>query len=230
MRMNKKKMISEERILIDDLSSLSGESYQRLQTNIELANIDKKMHIIGVTSASMSEGKSTTLVNLANVYAHKGKKVIIIDLDLRRPSVHFYFKKPNEKGIVDYVLDECTKEELIKHSKNGIDFINCGKHTIFPYQIIESEKLLNLIEELKNEYDYIFIDCPPILVGTDTILVTKFLDGIILVLRFNYVTKDMVNECIKQLKNTKVNVIGSVLTNMSPKDCGLYSYEEYKNR
>lgn len=230
MRKNKKYEISEDRILIDDLSSLAGESYQRLQTNIELANIDKKLHVIGVTSASMSEGKSTTLVNLANVYAQKGKKVIILDLDLRRPSVHFYFKKPNEKGIVDYILDECTREELIKHSKIGIDFINCGKHTIFPSQIIESEKLVKLIEELKKEYDYVFIDCPPILVGTDTILATKFLDGIILVLRFNYATKDMVNECVKQLRNTKVNIIGSVLTNLSPKECGLYSYEEYKNR
>lgn len=226
---NKNKGVVEDRILIDDLSSLAGESYQRLQTNIELANIDKKMKVIGITSATKSEGKSTTLANLANVYAQKHKKIIVLDLDLRRPSVHFYFKKPNEKGIVDYVLDECTKEELIKHSKTGVDFINCGKHTIFPSQIIESEKLGKLIKELRETYDYVLVDCPPILVGTDTVLATKFLDGIILTLRFNYVTKDMVNECIKQLRNTKVNIIGSVLTNLSPKDCGLYSYEEYKN-
>lgn len=226
---NKRKEVAEDRILIDDLSSLAGESYQRLQTNIELANIDKKIKVIGVTSATKSEGKSTTLANLANVYAQKNKKVVILDLDLRRPSVHFYFKKPNEKGIVDYVLDECSKEELIKHSKLGVDFINCGKHTIFPSQIIESEKLAKLIDELKETYDYVLIDCPPILVGTDTILATKFLDGVILVLRFNYATKDMVNECVKQLRNTKVNIIGSVLTNLSPKECGLYSYEEYKN-
>lgn len=226
---NKRKEVAEDRILIDDLSSLAGESYQRLQTNIELANIDKKIKVIGVTSATKSEGKSTTLANLANVYAQKNKKVVILDLDLRRPSVHFYFKKPNEKGIVDYVLDECSKEELIKHSKLGVDFINCGKHTIFPSQIIESEKLAKLIDELKETYDYVLIDCPPILVGTDTILATKFLDGVILVLRFNYATKDMVNDCVKQLRNTKVNIIGSVLTNLSPKECGLYSYEEYKN-
>lgn len=221
----KKKQIIEDRILVDDISSRAGEAYQRLQVNIDLASVKDKKKIIGITSSTKSEGKSTTLVNLANIYAKKGKKVIIIDLDLRRPTIHFYFRKPNETGIVDYVLGEIQKEDLIIHTNENIDFINCGKHTPFPAEVLESEKLAELINELKKEYDYIFLDCPPILVAADTTIISKFLDGIIIVVKENYATKDMLSETVRTLRNCKVNIIGAVMTNVTVKDAGYYSYE-----
>lgn len=221
--MRKKKEVIEERIIVEDLSSYAGEAYQKLQVNIDLANVDNKYKVIGVTSSLKSEGKSTTLVNLANIYAKKGKKVVICDFDLRRPTIHFYFRKPNEHGIVDYLLGETSKEDLIKHSTEGIDFINRGKATPFPAEILESPKLGAILEELRRNYDLVFIDCPPILVAADTTLISKHLDGIIVVVKTNYATKEMVGETFRTLKDGNVNVIGCVMTDV-PSKRGYYSY------
>lgn len=224
--MKRNKHFVEERILLNDLSSYAGEAYQKLQVNVDLANVNHKYKVIGVTSSLKSEGKSTTIVNLANIYAKKGKKVIICDFDLRRPSIHFYFKKPNENGLVDFFMGDISKEELIKHSSEGIDFINRGKSTPFPAEVLESPKLKSLIESLKEKYDYIFIDCPPILVAADTTLISKYLDGMIVVVKTNYATKDMVAETFRALKDSKISVIGCVMTDVPTKHGRYYGYYE----
>ncbi len=224
----KRKEITEEKVLVSDLSSTVGESYQRLLTNIELNNVDESIKVIGFTSSVANEGTASTIANLAHIYSLKGKKVLIFDLDLRRPSIHFFFQKPNELGIVDYVLGECKKDDIIKHSDLGVDFVCTGKDTVFPTEIIESKVLAKLIEETREKYDYIFINIAPVLTGADLILLSTLIDGLILIIKSNYATKDMLNETIKQIKNTKVKLIGSVLTNMNPKDCGFYTYDEYK--
>lgn len=219
----------DERIIISDLSSSAGEAYQRLQVNLDLASIDSKYKVIGITSSTKSEGKSTTIVNLANVYARKNKKVCIIDLDLRRPSIHYFFKKPNEVGLVDCVVGEISKEEVVKHSEEGIDFINTGKHTPFPAQVLESKNLLDLIEYLKGIYDFVLLDCPPILVSADTTLISKFTDGFIFVVKTNSTNKDALGDSLDALRNCGANIIGAVMTDVpSGRGTDYYGYGYYK--
>lgn len=229
--MSKKKENVEERVLLDDLSSLAGEAYQKLQVNLDLANIGHKYKVIAFTSSEKSEGKTTTVGNLASVYAKKGKKIVIMDLDLRRPASHFLFRKPNENGIVDYVAGEINKEDLIKHTDSGVDLIVCGKHTPFPAEVLENEKLEKLINELKEEYDYIFLDCPPILVASDTVIISKLIDGILLVVRQGQTPKEEFAETKRTLENAKINIIGCVMTdckNSHGSSGYYYNYDGYK--
>ena len=219
----------DERIIVNDLSSSAGEAYQRLQVNVDLASIDSKLKVIGITSSTKSEGKSTTIVNLANIYARKNKKVCVIDLDLRRPSLHYFFKKPNDFGLVDYVLGEIDKEHVVKHSEEGIDFINTGKHTPFPAQVLESKNLMDLIEYLKGIYDFVLLDCPPILVSADTTIISKFTDGFIFVVKTNSTVKDALGDSLEALRNCGANIIGAVMTDVpSGRGSDYYGYGYYK--
>ncbi len=203
------------REIYDDTTSIQSEAYQKLQVNLDYASIDKKYKIISCVSAAQGEGKTTTLVNLANIYALKGAKVLVIDLDLRSPVIHKFFKIPNDLGITDYLVDKAKKEDIIhKNVKTNIDVITRGNKTPFPSKLLESEKLFNFINEIKDEYDYIFVDVCPLLLFSDAILVSKFVEVFILVLAMGVTRKSDLKEVMKLINTDKLNVVGAVLTRM----------------
>ena len=203
------------REVYDDTTSIQSEAYQKLQVNLDYASIDKKYKIISCVSAEQGEGKTTTLVNLANVYALKGAKVLIIDLDLRSPVIHKFFKIPNVLGITDFLTDKATLDQVLyKEVKNNIDVITRGGKTPFPSKLLESEKLLKFIEEVREQYDYIFVDICPLLLFSDAMLVSKFVEVFVLVLAMGMTRKSDLKETMKIIKEDKLNVVGAVLTRM----------------
>ena len=125
------------------------DSVSELQSNINLASYDKEYKVIAVSSSNASEGKSTLACNLAYLYALKGKKVLIVNLDLRKPTTHYFFKVPKDEGIVEYCANEVTCEEIIKHSEYGVDVITSGRKTMFASELISSQKVKNLITDLR---------------------------------------------------------------------------------
>ena len=211
-RKNKTTLLRE---IYDDTTSIQSEAYQKLQVNLDYASIDKKYKIISCVSAEQAEGKTTTLVNLANVYALKGAKVLVIDLDLRSPVIHKYFKIPNEVGITDYLTDKVPLEDIIhKDAKQNIDVITRDGKTPFPSKLLESDKLHAFIESVKDEYDYIFVDICPLLLFSDAILVSKFVEVFVLVLAMGITRKSDLKEVMKLIRTDKLNVVGAVLTRM----------------
>lgn len=210
--MFKKKTNKREIILIEDVSSIQSEALQKLQINIEFSSIDEKLKVLAITSSSQGEGKSTTIANLANLYALKGKKILLIDLDLRRPTVHYYFNLANEKGITDYCSDKVSEKELINKIKPGLDIIVRGEDTPFPTKVLESNKINDLINRLKDQYDYILLDTPPISVVSDALLVSRYAEGFVFVAEQSRTKKSDLKESLKVLKNHNVNLIGVVLT------------------
>ena len=140
------KKVSIPREIYDDTTSIQSEAYQKLQVNLDYASIDEKYKIISCVSSSQGEGKTTTLVNLANIYALKGAKVLVIDLDLRSPTVHRFFKVSNDVGITDFLMDKFSLEDILhKDAKPGVDVITRGSKTPFPSKLLESEKLLSFL-------------------------------------------------------------------------------------
>ena len=152
---------------------------------------------------------------MANVYALKGAKVLIIDLDLRSPVIHKYFKIPNDVGVTDYLTEWASLEEALhKEAKTNIDVITRGSKTPFPGKLLESEKLQAFIDSVKEQYDYIFVDICPLLLFSDAILLSKFVDAFVLVLAMGKTKKLDLKEAMKLIRTDKLNVVGAVLTRM----------------
>jgi capsular exopolysaccharide synthesis family protein len=209
------KQISQHRVvdtgLIKDFNSPEADAIIRLQTNIDFASMEKKINCYAVTSAQEAEGKTTMSCNLALVYAEKGLKVCVLDLDLRQPAIHKLFHFENKVGLVDYVKGDAELEDII-HSCNGVDIISAGSHTPFPGKILGSVKMKELVEELKKKYDFVIMDTPPILVVSDAYLVGQIVDGFLVVCTQHVSKKKDVAAACKSLEEKRINVLGIAMT------------------
>lgn len=228
--MSRKNKVIALRGIVDD--EIIVEQFEKLQVNIGLASVDEKIKVIQITSSVQDEGKTTVAVNLANAYAMKGAKVLVIDLDIRRPKIHRNFKQTNENGIVDYAAGKITKDNLIKRTTYGIDVIFTGNKTPYPVKILESSLIKNLVEDMRNQYDYIIIDTPPVGAVVDPIIVSKLVDTVIFIVQANKTKKPIIKESLKQLELAGVNIAGIVLTNVRLKQSSYkykYSLDENGN-
>jgi capsular exopolysaccharide synthesis family protein len=204
--------------------SFTSESFQKVIINLDYANIDGKIKVVQFTSTLASEGKSTFVSNLSYLLAQKNKKVILLDLDLRKPKMQRVFNVPNKNGLTDYLSGKISYTELIQHSDNfELDFIVVGEKTTAIVNILESQKLKELIEKLRQEYDYVLLDTPPIIAVSDALYVAKNADGVIFVVAQGNAKKALVKEAIETLKSNHVHIIGTVLTQVNLKS-GAYGY------
>jgi len=215
--------------LITDFESPAGEAIQQLQANISFYNLHNDMKVIGITSSNRSEGKSTTICNLAKLYAEKGAKVCIVNIDIRRPSIHRLLNIENKIGVVEYVRGEADLEHIIQHVGN-LDVITSGTINPFPTKIIESAEMKTLMEKLRGIYDYIFIDTPPVLTVSDVLFSIPLTDGFILTCSQNETRKGSLTSTIKTLESMDCNIIGIVMnkvTEFSKDYSDNYKYYRY---
>ncbi|PKK93214.1 MAG: capsular biosynthesis protein [Tenericutes bacterium HGW-Tenericutes-6] len=204
--------------------SYTAESFQKVLINLDYANIDHEYKVIQFTSTLASEGKSTFVSNMAYLLGQKEKKVVLIDLDLRKPKMHRVFNVANKDGLTDFLAGKVTYQQLIKKSDDfGVDFINTGEKTTAVVNILESNKLKELIDKLKEDYDFILLDAPPVLAVSDALYISKFSDAVIFVVAQGVAKKALVKEAIQTLKHNHVNIIGTVLTQVNIKSQG-YDY------
>lgn len=214
--------------LIKDSSSPEADAIIRLQTNIDFASIDKKISCYAITSAQEAEGKTTMSGNLAKMYAEKGIKVALVDLDLRRPSIHKLFHIKNEVGVVEYVKGEVDSLDEITHNVDGVDLITAGTHTPFPGKILVSEKMKQLLAELKEKYDYVLLDTPPVLVVSDAFLIGHDIDGFLLVCAQHVSRKKSIVDAVNALTEKQINIIGIAMDMVtSNEDQGKGGYGGY---
>jgi len=213
-------------VVIESPDSREAEAYRKLELNIAIAALDKPFQVIQCTSATPEDGKTTTSINLAAVYAEKGKKVIIVDFDLRRPKIHRAFHQVNDKGIFDYITHDEDFHKLIRHTDSKIDLLLTGKHLSYPHIVLESQKAKNLIANLRKEYDVIVVDTPPVLSVTDPLVVCKYSDAVVFVVAYNKTKKEAAREGLEQLRNNNANVIGGVLANIDVRKSKGYGYSQ----
>ena len=205
------------------------EPYNRLIANIKYSNVDNPYKVISFTSSIMDELKTTVASNFAFTLAHNEKTVVVVDLDTRKPRVHKMFKVAKEKGIVEYLDGSIKFDELIKKTENGVDVITVGKNVVNPVTLLESEKLKTLINDLKEKYDYVVIDTPPLMACNDSAIIAGFVDGVIFNVAINQGKKKEIRASINQLKDANANIIGINITKASIKDRGGYYYYYYEN-
>lgn len=214
-------------VVIETPHSMEAEAYRKLELNIAITGLVKRIQVIQCTSATPEDGKTTTSINLAAIYAEKGKKVIILDFDLRRPKIHRAFHQINEKGFFDYITENVDYHELIIHDESHVDMLLTGKKLSYPHIVLESKKTLDLIEGLRKEYDFIIIDTPPVLSVTDPLVVSKYSDGIVFVAAYNKTRKEDSKEGLRLLKANNAFIIGGVLANIDMRKARGYYGRNY---
>ena len=210
-------------ILEDQPKSSISEKYRVLRTNIQYSSIDKEIKRILVTSSEPGEGKSVTSGNLALAYAQDGKKVLLIDCDLRKPSVHKTFRVSNTLGISDVILNvDKLKDAIIERNEN-FHIITAGELPPNPSEILGSLAMRNLLDKLNEYYDVIVIDSPPVHAVTDAQILAQKVDGVLLVVKANTTKKDSVIESKNLLDKVGANILGIVL-NGAENTAGKYYY------
>jgi capsular exopolysaccharide synthesis family protein len=195
--------------------SLEAEAYRKLRTNIQYSSVDKEIKIILVTSACPMEGKSTVSGNLALSFAQNGKRVIIIDCDLRKPSLHKKFNISNLCGFSEVMIGKETLDNAIQKYKSNFHILPSGKRPPNPAEMISSTTMSNLLEELKEQYDIVVIDSPPLEAVTDGQVLSTKVDGTIIVIKFGESKIESVKEAKNLLNKVGANIIGLVINQVS---------------
>ena len=215
-------------ITVEEPLSIAAESYRRIKTALEFANVDKRLQAIQVCSSMQGEGKSITVLNVAATYAEDNKKVIVVDLDFRRPKLHRSFRVENKNGISDVLAGHIALKDAIKHGENGIDCLNRGSKVPYPTALLGSDGMAKLFEQLRKDYEYIIVDCPPILAVSDAAIVSKLCDGCLFVISQAKTEKAAAKESVKILRDNGVNILGVVFANISAKRGNYYYSNKYK--
>ena len=224
----KKKRTEQSRIIVADGGKTKGlEGYNRLKDNLLYMNADGKTKVIQVESASAKEGKTTIACNLAVSLGLTDKKVCVIDLDFRRPRVHRVFEISKDKGLAEYFLGELGRDDIIKHSEyKNVDVITRGAEIYNSTLVLVSEKFKELMAYLREQYDYVIVDCAPVLHVSDYIHISKVTDGVIFLVAYASTTKTQVVEAIKELKKNNAKLLGTVISMYNRKERD-YSYYYY---
>ena len=212
---------------LDPRSSVA-EAYRTLRTNIQFAELEKPVKTILITSTGPAEGKSTTAINLSIAIAQTGIKTILVDCDLRKPSIHTSFGIPQEPGISNY-LSSGAKIENITHrtQEENLAIIPCGVIPPNPAEILSTKKMQDFIGELKNIYDFIIIDTPPVLAVTDAAILASRIDAVFLVVQSGRATLQGITRARISLDNVHAPLKGVILNNLKAESFMKYGYYKY---
>ena len=213
-------------ISIKNPKSPIAEAYRGIRTSIEFSNLDKNLQVITVTSSMQNEGKSTVLANLAVSFANLDKKVLIMEGDLRNPSVHRMFNISNIKGLTDILLQNKVFADCVHCTDvKNLHVLTCGAIPPNPSEMLSSKKIRDFIESLREYYDYIFIDAPPIGIVTDAGIISTYTDGCIFVVGAGDADIEMAKVSKERLEKVGANILGVVLNKFEASGAsGYYNY------
>ena len=201
-------------IALNNPKSPNSEAYRTLRTNIQFASVDRRIKTIMVTSTNHSEGKSTTIANFAVVLAQAEKKVLLIDTDLRKPTIHHFFYLTNRIGLTNVLAGTENYNSAIQNTAlPNLYVLPSGPIPPNPAELLGSKKMEKLVSELLLAFDYILFDAPPIIAVTDAQIMSGYLDGVLLVVSSGRTNREMAIKAKGLLENVKANVIGVVLNN-----------------
>ncbi len=218
----KKKNIKLE--VLEDPKSPYAESYRSLRTNLQFTQSKDNAHVILVSSTIMGEGKSTTVANLSAIFNLAGYKCVVINLDLRKPTLHKFFNVDNSVGMSTYLSGRSKIEDIISPTEyEDLDIITSGPIPPNPSELIMTEKLQELTDTLKESYDYIFIDSAPLGLVTDTMNLMQYADINLIIFRENYALKSFAKDLNNLVERHNLKHIGLIL-NGSEMSSGSYGY------
>ena len=216
--------------LIDEgAESQHAEAYRVLRTNLLFSRKDERLNSIVVVSAGAGEGKSTTCVNLATVFAQSGQRVLLVDSDLRRPTLHKVLKVSNSLGLTNYLLKQNSLEEVIQRTSiPTLDLLASGKLPSSSMNILGSASMKDLVAELKQRYDFVFFDSPPIMGVSDAAILASEIDMVVQVIQYRRYPQPMNIRAKQMIEKVGGTLVGIVLNNINmSQDESYYYYSGY---
>lgn len=210
-----------------------AEIFRSIRTNIEFSNVDHPIKSIALTSTQTGEAKTTTAINLAFIFATKYERVLLIDGDLRKMMLHRYLKISNKTGLTNALIDfgknKRVNAEFLQRMNNesfkgSLHILTAGMHVPNPSEILSSDTFKEYMEQLKQYYDFIIVDCAPVGAISDAIPVGNMVDGTVFVVSAKDTKRKDAAGCIELLKRSNVNVIGSILTKADVGQSNHYYY------
>lgn len=215
------------------------EGYRSLRTNVQFLNMEKNVKTILITSASPEEGKSTVLVNLAAALSEMGKRVVIVEADLRRPTLQKYLGISAKGGVSGSMMENgltsvlagtaSLKDSLCKTEYPNLWVLLSGIKPPNPSELVSSHRMENLIKEIAAQVDYVLVDAPPILAISDAVAISPMVDGVLLVANYGLADRDSSRHCVSLLHKVKAEVLGLIINNVTPMErYGYYHYYYYQ--
>ena len=220
LSVNRKSTLKAGIFLTENGKTTFDESITVLKDNL-LLFLESGKNVFQFESSISGEGKTTVVANVAVSLAKHKKKVVVVDLDFRNAGLNNPFGLSDEKGLGDYFYEDMSFDDLIKTTEYGVDVITVGKEVENPSLALSSDKMVALIEKLRATYEFVLLDCSPILTSSDYMHVSKISDGVILVVSTDYVKKSAAKESVRLLEKLNVTVLGGVMT-FVPSDSVFY--------
>ncbi|MBE6911282.1 MAG: CpsD/CapB family tyrosine-protein kinase [Ruminococcaceae bacterium] len=217
-------------LLTEESPFIITEAYKAMRTNLMfmLSGGDSPRKVVAFTSSMANEGKTTTCLNMAIAFAQTGKKTLIIDMDMRRPRVHRYFEIPSSPGLSDRLGDFTKQIPVSKTEYENLYVLPVGTIPPSPPELLMSSTFDTIMEELREQYDYVFIDTPPIHVVTDLAIIAAKLDGVVFIVRENTVSLDIVKQSVESLKRVDAKILGFIMNDS--KGDALFTQYKYRRK
>ncbi|MBO8138412.1 MAG: CpsD/CapB family tyrosine-protein kinase [Desulfotomaculum sp.] len=220
-------MVNKKLVVLENPKSPVAEAYRTIRSNIQFSFLDSELKRLLVTSSGPSEGKSITSANLASVFAQSGRRVILLDCDMRKPTQHKLFNLPNIAGLTNALLGDAVIDEVLNDINDTmLQVITTGPIPPNPAEMLGSKKMKAFLQELESYADLIILDTPPVIAVTDAALLAGSVDGVVMVVAANKTQIDLAKKSKELLLNAKANIVGTVL-NMVEEDSQDYYYYYY---
>ena len=210
-------------VVLADPHSPSAEAYRSLAANLQFAYADRQLQTIGITSAAEGEGKSTTVANLAVALAQSGRRVIVIDADLRRPGQHVLFGVSRDEGLANLLLGDRAELPLQDTAAAGVRVLTSGPLTANPLEALASRRFDQALALARAQADFVLVDTPPAGALADVAVIAPRLEGVLLVVSAGHTKRDLARRAREQLERVNANILGVVLTDVRV-DARMYRY------
>jgi capsular exopolysaccharide synthesis family protein len=194
--------------------SAAAEAYRTLSTNIQFSSLDRELRTLLVTSVGPNEGKSVVLANLAITMAESGRRVVMLDCDLRRPSLHTIFQLSDSPGLTSMMLDEAMAPPVQETSTANVSLLPAGPLPPNPAELISSERFGRALAAIGAAADIVLVDCPPVTAVADATILATRVDGVLLVVDSGRTRRDAARRAKQQLDRVGAHVLGVTLTNV----------------
>lgn len=203
------------------------EAYKTIRTNLTFLLSSSENKVFGITSPDAGDGKSTTAINMAIAFSQFGDKVLLIDADMRRSSVHKKLKIENNAGLSGVLAGFNNWQEVVTNISDSLDVITAGQVPPNPSELLGSARFEKLVEEVGQKYSYVIIDTPPIDVVSDALVIAPHTAGLVLVVKDQVTSTDAIKRTIEAAKFANINILGAVMNGANPKSGRRYGYRKY---